>query len=54
MKYQKEGGVIINVSSIHGRIGVEWMTAYAASKAGMGRMTASLSNEWAKDGVRAN
>ena len=54
MKHQKEGGVIINVSSIHGSIGVDWMTAYAASKAGMDRMTARLSNEWAKDGVRVN
>ena len=42
------------MSSIHGSIGVDWMTAYAASKAGMDRMTARLSNEWAKDGVRAS
>lgn len=54
MKDQEEGGVIVNVSSIHGSISVEWMTAYAASKAGMDRMTAGLSNEWAKDKVRVN
>ena len=46
--------MIINVSSIHGSIGVENMVAYAASKAGMDRMTAGLSNEWARDGIRVN
>ena len=54
MKEQEDGGVIVNVSSIHGSISVEWMTAYAASKAGMDRMTAGLSSEWAKDKVRVN
>ncbi len=54
MKEQENGGVIINVSSIHGSISVEYMTAYAASKAAMDRMTAGLSNEWAKDKVRMN
>ncbi|CAM9535870.1 unnamed protein product, partial [Heterosigma akashiwo] len=54
MKKQKEGGNIINVSSIHGAVSVEYMVAYAASKAAMDRMTAGLSNEWAKDGVRVN
>jgi glucose 1-dehydrogenase len=54
MKEQKEGGVIVNVGSIHGSISVEWMTAYAASKAGLHRLTASLSSEWAEDRVRVN
>eukprot|EP00957_Ditylum_brightwellii_P167530 12752892-Ditylum_brightwellii.AAC.1 len=54
MKKQTEGGCIINVSSIHGSSSVEYMTAYAASKAGMDRMTAGLSSEWAKDKVRVN
>jgi len=54
MKSQEEGGNIINISSIHGSISTEYMVAYAASKAAMDRMTAGLSNEWAKDGVRVN
>ena len=54
MRKKNDGGVIVNVSSIHGSISVENMVAYAASKAGMDRMTAGLSNEWAKDGVRVN
>ena len=54
MKGQKEGGNIINISSIHGSISTEYMVAYAASKAAMDRMTAGLSSEWAKDGVRVN
>lgn len=54
MKNQRDGGVIINVSSIHGSGSVEYMVAYAASKAGMDRMTAGLSCEWANDGVRVN
>jgi len=54
MKGQKDGGVIINISSIHGFISVEWMTAYAASKAGLDRLTAGLACEWSKDKVRVN
>ena len=47
MRNQQDGGVIINVSSIHGSISVEYMTAYAASKAGLDRLTAGLASEWA-------
>ena len=54
MKHQVEGGVIINVSSIHGSTSVEWMTAYAASKAALDRLTAGLANEWAPDRIRVN
>ncbi len=54
MKRQHEGGNIINISSIHGSISTEYMVAYAASKAAMDRMTAGLSSEWAKHGVRVN
>lgn len=54
MKRQKEGGNIINISSIHGTVSCEYMVAYAASKAALDRMTAGLSNEWARAGVRVN
>jgi Dehydrogenases with different specificities (related to short-chain alcohol dehydrogenases) len=54
MKRQKGGGNIINISSIHGTVSCEYMVAYAASKAALDRMTAGLSNEWARAGVRVN
>mmetsp|Transcript_11920 Transcript_11920/g.17880 ORF Transcript_11920/g.17880 Transcript_11920/m.17880 type:complete len:304 (-) Transcript_11920:21-932(-) len=54
MKNQADGGNIINISSIHGSISCEYMVAYAASKAAMDRMTAGLSSEWARNGVRVN
>ena len=44
----KERGAtsIVMVSSIHGSQSVEWMTAYAASKAALDRLTQGLSSEW--------
>lgn len=49
-----EGGVIINVSSIHGERSVEYMGAYAASKAGLDSLTRTLALEWADDNIRVN
>lgn len=54
IKEMKNKGVIINVGSIHGSISVEYMTAYAASKSAMDRMTAGLANEWRDDNIRVN
>ena len=54
MKAKKNKGVIINVGSIHGSISVEYMTACAASKSAMDRMTAGLANEWRDDNIRVN
>lgn len=48
------GGVIINNTSIHGSRSVEYMTAYAASKAALDSLTRGLSCEYAPDGVRVN
>ena len=48
------GGVIVNVSSIHGLRSVEWMTAYAASKAALDSLTRGLALEYAPDKVRVN
>lgn len=50
----KNGGVIVNVSSIHGERSVEWMTAYAASKAALDSLTRGLALEYASDHVRVN
>jgi glucose 1-dehydrogenase len=47
------GGVIVNVSSIHGEQSVEWMTAYAASKAALDSLTRGLALEYAPE-VRVN
>ena len=54
MKKANSGGVIINVSSIHGSRSVEWMTAYAASKAALDSLTRGLALEFADDNVRVN
>ena len=49
-----EGGVIINVSSIHGERSNECVGAYAASKAGLESLTRNLALELADDGIRIN
>lgn len=50
----KGDGVIVMNSSIHGTVSVEWMIAYAASKAALDQVTRGLSSEWAADGIRVN
>jgi len=50
----RKGGVIINNTSIHGSRSVEFMTAYAASKAALDSLTRGLACEFATDGVRVN
>mmetsp|Transcript_16685 Transcript_16685/g.36194 ORF Transcript_16685/g.36194 Transcript_16685/m.36194 type:complete len:381 (+) Transcript_16685:19-1161(+) len=51
---ERGGGVIINNTSIHGSRSVEYMTAYAASKAALDSLTRGLACEYAPDGVRVN
>lgn len=46
------GGVIINLSSIHGQIPRKGLAHYAASKAGLHMVTRSLALEWAEYGIR--
>ena len=48
------GGVVINNTSVHGSRSVEYMTAYAASKAALESLTRGLACEYAPDGVRVN
>lgn len=48
------GGVIVNVSSIHGERSVEYMVAYAASKAALDTLTRGLALEYASDDIRVN
>lgn len=48
------GGVIINVSSIHGEKSNEYMSAYAVSKAALDMLTRSMAIEFAQYNVRVN
>ena len=49
---EKSGGVIVNVSSIHGHIGSPGRVAYTSSKHALEGMTKALAVEWARRGVR--
>lgn len=51
----KQGnGRIVNISSMAGKIGGRWMTAYSASKAGVISFTKSLAREVAQYGINVN
>lgn len=47
-------GVIVNISSIVGMIGMRGATAYAAAKAGLNGFTVCLAREVARYGIRVN
>jgi len=51
---QGDGGSILNISSIAGKLLPENAAAYAASKAGIQALTASMSREMARYQVRVN
>ncbi len=51
---QNHGGAIINISSIGGKLMAPNSAAYAASKAGLHAMTAAMSGEVGKFGIRVN
>jgi len=48
------GGSIVNVSSISGMIGGDWVTAYTASKGAIRLFTKSAAIQYAKEGIRVN
>jgi 3-oxoacyl-[acyl-carrier protein] reductase len=50
----RRGGVILNVSSVSGVMGIAGQTNYSASKAGIIGFTKALSREVARFGVRVN
>jgi NAD(P)-dependent dehydrogenase (short-subunit alcohol dehydrogenase family) len=50
----KDGGAIVNISSIAGKILPPNTSAYAASKAGIQALTASMAQEVGQFGVRVN
>ncbi|MCF6254509.1 MAG: SDR family oxidoreductase [Thiomicrorhabdus sp.] len=50
----KQGGAIVNNSSIHAQATCEWFSAYAASKAGLDAMSKVQAVEWGQHGIRVN
>jgi 3-oxoacyl-[acyl-carrier protein] reductase len=52
MLAQPGGGVIVNVSSITGHVGLERRAAYTAAKHGLEGLTKALAAEWSPRGVR--
>lgn len=49
---EQNHGVIVNVSSILGHVGIAGRSAYCASKSGLRGLTQALAVEWAEHGVR--
>jgi NAD(P)-dependent dehydrogenase (short-subunit alcohol dehydrogenase family) len=51
-----QGGIIVNVASLWGLVGVGQipMASYAASKGGLVNLTRELAAQWARKGVRVN
>ncbi len=47
-------GVIVNIASIAGAVGIPGRNAYGAAKAGVASMTRSMACEWARQGLRVN
>ncbi len=51
---QDQGGAIINISSVGGKLMAPTTAAYAASKAGLHALTAAMSGEVGQYGIRVN
>jgi NAD(P)-dependent dehydrogenase (short-subunit alcohol dehydrogenase family) len=47
------GGVVVNMGSFFGKLGVRDNLAYCSSKAAVAAMTRCMAVEWARDGIRA-
>ena len=54
LRQQPRGGVIVNVASVAGQIGVPRRFAYCATKGAVLAMTRELSVDYVKDGIRCN
>ncbi len=48
------GGSVVNITSIHARVGMARLAAYSASKGGIEALTRTLALEWAAEGIRVN
>ena len=51
---ERRQGVIVNISSLAGVRGSQWMSPYAASKAAVINFTTTLALEWAPHNIRVN
>lgn len=51
---QGEGGSIVMISSIAGKVGIRGLTPYAASKGGIDQLVRTMAVEWATHGIRVN
>ena len=51
---ERGAGVIVNVASVGGLIGIPYRAAYGASKAALISLTRSLTVDYASKGIRAN
>ena len=51
---ERGGGSIVNVSSIHGIVGVNTVTAYQAAKAAIRQLSKAAAIQYASDGIRVN
>ncbi len=54
MKAQGDGGRIINTTSLASHMGVPGLSAYAASKGGVGMIIKVMAVEWAQEGITVN
>jgi NAD(P)-dependent dehydrogenase (short-subunit alcohol dehydrogenase family) len=54
MLRQGDGGAIVNITSVHGNVGVATHSAYCSSKAGLANLTRVLALEWAPQRIRVN
>ena len=50
---QRRTGMIVNVSSIAGKVTLPWLTLYSASKCALGSLTDGLRMELKRDGIHA-
>jgi short-subunit dehydrogenase len=49
----QRSGMIVNVSSLAGKVPLPWMTLYSASKYALGALTEGLGMEWRGNGIHA-
>jgi NAD(P)-dependent dehydrogenase (short-subunit alcohol dehydrogenase family) len=54
LRQSPEGGAIVNISSVAGRLGYAYRTPYAATKWAIIGLTQSLAKELGPDGIRVN
>jgi NAD(P)-dependent dehydrogenase (short-subunit alcohol dehydrogenase family) len=50
----RDGGAIVNISSLNSVYGLEHISVYGPAKAGLSQLTRVMALEWAQYGIRAN